>query len=474
MNMAGLWRTQASRLSAVTRLQPFDTSTPEGRSKERYRRIALTVTSGVLLRILTTAVTLAITPVFLSYLGKDLFGLWSALATATVWLSLFDFGLTAGLVNAISEAHGIGDRAAAARYVSTACVLLTAIALGLGVVFAFLVPVVPWHKVLAAEEVLSRNLVRWSVVAAVGSFLVGMPLGVVRQIYSGYQKSYMANLFGVLGLVTTVGAAWMVVAFRFNLPIMIVVFAAAGLIVALANLVFLTTVEMPWLRIRRACVSWEAFNRLGRSAAPLGLLQLGGLMVNQSQPLILAHVANLDAVADFAIVLRVIQVFSTLVLLTTSAFVPPYREAFERGDREWVRVGFKRMLALRMTLAALFVASLIGFGDRLIHLWLSRTDVHFGSGVWVALAIYILASTWVTAYTDLLTILDRIWIQVGFVLINGIVTMALTFWFWPRYGLAGVILAGGLTTAVAWTWLLPIVSRLTLSTIARGPVRTRW
>jgi O-antigen/teichoic acid export membrane protein len=117
------------------------------------------------------------------------------------------------------------------------------------------------------------------------------------------------------------------------------------------------------------------------------------------------------------------------------------------------------MMLLRMTLASLFAFVLLGFGNDLVRLWLHRSDVHFGFEIWVALAVFLLSSTWVTAHTDLLTILDRIWIQVGLVLINGTATVTLTLLLSPMYGVLGVIAAVGFVTFFVWTWLLPLISR---------------
>ncbi len=77
-------RVHAKRITSVTRLQPFDTSTSEGRSKERYRRIALAMMSGFLARTVAMLVNLVSLPIILAYLGKDQFGVWSAITSTVV------------------------------------------------------------------------------------------------------------------------------------------------------------------------------------------------------------------------------------------------------------------------------------------------------------------------------------------------------------------------------------------------------
>ncbi len=457
-------RVHAKRITSVTRLQPFDTSTSEGRSKERYRRIALAMMSGFLARTVAMLVNLVSLPIILAYLGKDQFGVWSAITSTVVWLVVFDFGVSTGLVNALAEAHGRGNRDAAAGYASTAGIVLTLIAFGITCVFLLSAPRVDWGTVFAAKGAVAEDVVRLSTTAAVCAFTLGMPLSVVVQAYTAYQKAYVTNISAGIGALISLLTVWTAVSLRASLPELIFASSTAPLIVTLANGVVLTRREMPWLRPRWSLFSLSALRRLGKLSAPLFLFQVGGLMVNQSQLFLLAHTTGLRAVTDYTVIVRIVQISASLVLLTTGAFIPPYREAFERGDQAWVATSFKRMILLRMALAALVALGLLAFGDDLVRLWLRRADVHYGIGIWVPLTVFLLSSTWVTAHTDLLTILDRIWIQVVLVMINGIATIVLTLLLAPMFGIPGVIAAAGFVTVFGWTWLLPLISRSALKT----------
>ena len=78
------------------RLKEFDTSTPQGRSLERYRRVALTVvtTAGAkLVAILTTLVTV---PLTLHYLGAERYGMWMTISSIVAMMGLADLGMGLG------------------------------------------------------------------------------------------------------------------------------------------------------------------------------------------------------------------------------------------------------------------------------------------------------------------------------------------------------------------------------------------
>src|SRR3989304_9412708 len=58
------------------RTTPFDTSTDEGRSKERYRRIVLTSVTSFVSRAVLAGCALVSVRLALNYLGAERYGRW--------------------------------------------------------------------------------------------------------------------------------------------------------------------------------------------------------------------------------------------------------------------------------------------------------------------------------------------------------------------------------------------------------------
>jgi hypothetical protein len=102
-----------------------------------------------------------------------------------------------------------------------------------------------------------------------------------------------------------------------------------------------------------------------------------------------------------------------------------------------------------------------------MRVWVHQAELQLQFSTWGLLAALLLASTWVTAHTDLLSILDRIWVQVGFVLFNGLCTAGLTYALGPILGFQGALMAvtaPALLVAVIW----PLLARPLL--VHRAPV----
>lgn len=446
------------QIRAVTRLKPFDTATPEGRSLERYRRIVLTTASGMAVRGVGVLIGLLTVPLLLSYLGKERFGLWTAITTIVTWATLFDFGLSNGLVNLISRAHGRENRAEATQAFSTAILALGAVALVLGFCALLALPAVSWSDLLGVRGVVDESTVRWSVAAALGSFLLSLPLSAVPQLYSGYQKTYWTNVFALAGSAVGLGVLLAAVRAEAEMPVLVLAISSMGLLTSLLALAFARQ-ALPWIEVRARHVSLVALRALSKRSFPIFLYQLGALTVNETQVIILARRSDLATVTDYAIVLRLYLVIVSVIQLGTSSFMPPFREAYERGDLDWARRAFQHLQRVRLLMAIGGGLGLVLLGNTVIRVWLHRGDVAFRWPVWVALAVLLLATVWGTAYVEFLWIMDRLWPLVVLVAMNGVTTVVLTWLTVPTHGVLGAVVASTVFTALVSSWALPTLAR---------------
>jgi len=101
-------------------------------SVERYRRATLGAISGVAARVVSLLTVFVSVPLVLEELGSEQFGIWATLASFTVLLSFADFGISNGLVNMLVRVDAEEDRRSAAEHVTSALLLLTAVAALLG------------------------------------------------------------------------------------------------------------------------------------------------------------------------------------------------------------------------------------------------------------------------------------------------------------------------------------------------------
>jgi O-antigen/teichoic acid export membrane protein len=466
--IATAWR-QGRQALGLLRLTSFDTSTPEGRSLERYRRIALTTVSGMTARGLGSLLGLVSVPLLLGYLGKERFGLWAIITTLMAWVALFDLGMANGLVNMLSAAHGREEKEAAGEYLSTAFFSLLAVSLVLAVIVVVALGLVPWGAVLGAKAAADEPTVRWSVGAALGIFVLSLPFSVTQQVYAAYQRTYIWNGFALLGASLGFAGLLVCIHLRASMPLLILGSGIAIPLATIAAYVYATGRALPWLGARLHKVSRAALRGLLARSVPIFLYQIGALVVNETQSILLAHRCDLATVAAYSVTMRVYLVFIAVIQIGTNSFIPALREAHERGDRDWTTRAFARLLRVRIGIAAAGGLLVVLLGNVLLALWLRRTDIAFGKSTWLAMAALMIGAMWSTSYAELLSIMDRLWINVVAVFANGTISLVLTYFLAPRYQVMGALLALAIPTALITIFLRVFGRRLLAAVGGRAP-----
>ena len=84
----------------------IDTSTDEGRSQKREQAIALTSVIASISKIIALLVPFITVKVSRSYLGEEIYGLWSSVSSFFVIFAFADLGLGSGLQTNLSKARG--------------------------------------------------------------------------------------------------------------------------------------------------------------------------------------------------------------------------------------------------------------------------------------------------------------------------------------------------------------------------------
>ncbi|MGA8890996.1 MAG: lipopolysaccharide biosynthesis protein [Anaeromyxobacteraceae bacterium] len=439
----------------VARLRPFDTASDEGRSRERYRRIVLGTAASLLARLISAVGGLVIVPIMLHHAGKDGYGLWVAAGSLAAWVSLLDPGLSAGLLNGVAEAEGRDDRLQARSLFSTALYTLGLVAILALLAFGALASSIDWRALIHFPDNVARSDVTWTFAACFGLAILTLPFGTVTQVYMGSQRAYLAMTFATLGSLASLGALIASASLDASLPVLSSAVAIGGLVAGLIGFVHLVNREMPWMRPRFADIAPVRYRRLFASAAPLYAFQVGSLLVNQSQSLVLARRAGLGSVAAYDLLWRFVILGVGLVTLGTGAAFPTFREAWERGDRTWMRRAFWHVVRLRLGLALGGCVVLLLFGNTILRLWLGTSDFQYSLADWMLAAAIIGAAVWTSAFLELLSVLDRIWVQIPLVLLQGLLTTYLTWLLVSSLGIRGALIGSLVPSVGLACWVFP-------------------
>jgi len=378
-------------------------------------------------------------PIAIRYLGGERFGIWTIVSTALTMLLVFDLGVANSLTNFVSQAYARDDREHASRYTTTALLVMTAVAALIGVVGVAIFPNLDWFHLLKLNSRSEVPDVALSIAIAFAIFLIDLPSRLATKILGGYQELRTASAFTALGGAGNLIAIVIVVKLRGGLPAMVAASSAALVGSDLLCLLWLIFFSKPWLIPRVAHLSREAAQRMMRQGLEFFIIQIAGLVVFNSDNLVITHYLGPAEVARYSIAWRLVGYAAVLQTLITPALWPAFSEAFDRGDLAWIRSAFLRIMAITMSVAVVMAFAFAVIGRPLIRWWATDAAVPTESLI-VLMGVWVVISTYMNNTATVLASRGRTRIQAWCSVAAAAANLALSIWLVQRMGATGVIL----------------------------------
>lgn len=435
-----------SILRRLFALKPHDTATESGRSLERYRRAALTSTATVLGRGAGLLATLISVPLTIRYLGAERYGIWMTISSIVALLAFADLGLGNGLLNAISAAHGRDDRDSARRSVSSAFFMLAGVALLLAGAFAICYPSIPWDRVFNVSPEVGRQEAGPAMTVFFACFLVGLPLGIVNRIQSGYQQGFVSAAWQAVGSLLTLGFLLAAIWMRGSLPVLVLALAGAPVLATAINAGELFGRAKPWLLPTWSMADWQSAIQLSRAGSMFFILQICIALFSSVDNLIVAQVLGPAAVADLAVPSRLFAVAGGLAMFALLPLWPAYGEALARGDTAWAKRTVIRSTIFATAVTLLGTTPLVLFGKPIVRAWAGQ-EVQPSFSLLLALGCWTVLSAVGTSISMYYNAANVIAIQTLCAVAVGLSALVFKPWMGTVYGCEGIVWVGNICFA---------------------------
>lgn len=341
--------------------------------------------------------TLITVPLVLNHFGPERYGVWMTLSVIFIYLKLADGGATIGLIALVSRADGAGDKRRIAALFDSAFALTLAVGLVLtGVAFAM--PALDWAGLLKlGDPALARDagLAAALIVLAMG---FGYPSGFTRQGRLGLQQGAAANAWDLAATAATFAGQLAVVYLKFGIVMLAAVTAFTPVIVnAISSFAFYAGPGRRWLP-RPGRASWPVVKSLFSSGSMFMLLTLTQALSVQIEPVMIARLAGVEAVASYSVVQKLFAQPQVLVTLFLVAQFPAYGEALTRGDDAWIVQHFRRSLIAATAIVIVGCGSLALLAQPLLALWIGDA-IQPSTRLIACLAVYGAVATIANVFT---------------------------------------------------------------------------
>lgn len=418
-------------------------------SKKRYRAIIFSSATSIVAKFIGAAVGIITTPLVINYLGKEQYGLWIAVSSIITWLQLSDFGVSGGIVNVLAECKGKNDFQLANKCVSAALLFLIFVAVALLVVIIPIINFIPLNSILNLTNSNLKALSHHAFIIILLFFTAGIPLGVISNIFTAYQKIYILNWYRIIGSVLSLLSIYVGIKYKVSFLVLLIFISTPTVIVNI--LLWMHNSFTKDISINFKQIEISSVKRILQSCIPLFLFQIGALLVNQLTNVLLANRANLTMVADYSVLMKLYLLIFGLGVSISIPFYSPIREALEKKEIKWVRKAIFRAVSFRTLIVSLLSVPLVLFGSDIIFIWIKQPlSSKFGLSGWLLLSFCAILASISSTLSEILTVLDDIWFQIILVFISGLITFCGLFFLIEKWGLSGVFIVYILST------LLPI------------------
>jgi O-antigen/teichoic acid export membrane protein len=436
--------------------------------QKRGRRLLHAVSSAMASKGVVIAANALSIPIAIRYLGGEKFGIWTIISTTLTMLLVLDLGVANSLTNFISEAYARNDRKHASQYSTTALLIMVVVAVLIGVTGTLVFPYLDWYALFKLSARSEVPEVARSVAVAFLIFLIDLPSRLATKILGGYQELRTASLFTTVGGVGNLVAIVVVVKLRGSLAAMVAGASAALVGSDLICLLWLICFSKPWLVPRIEHLNRRAAARMMRQGLEFFIIQIAGLVVFNSDNLVITHYLGPAEVARYSVAWRLVGYAAVLQTLITPALWPAFSEAFDRGDLVWVRAAFRRIMAVTVSVAIVMAIGFALFGRSAIRIWATEAAVPSQTlillmGLWVVISTYMNNTATVLASRGRTRV--QAWCSVAAAALN----LALSIWLVQWVGTTGVILG----TILSYAAVLIIPQSLETWQVLTLPVQSR-
>jgi O-antigen/teichoic acid export membrane protein len=413
-------------------------SNPEA-GRRRSLRVFQAGYSAIICKGLVLGVNAISIAIAVRYLGPEQFGVFVTISTTLALLILLDLGIASTMTNLISEAYARDDKDLAGSYASTGFWIIVLIAICLGCIGAACWPFMHWAALFHLTGEANNRAISHAVAAAYIVFLVGLPAGLAAKFLAGYQEIKTANYFSAFGAVANLVAVVLIT--RLHGGMVWLVGGSSGALVGtnLACLAWLWFFHKPWLAPSFRRLHLGSVRPMMKSGSEFFILQLLGLVVFNSDNLVIAHYLGPAQVTPYSIAWKLVGYSAALQIILTPALWPAYAEAYIRRDLAWIRRTLRFVMLSTMGIASLSCFILILWGKPLIRIWAGAASVPDQSII-VLMCIWILICTYCSNISAVLMATSNTKMQAWLSVAATILNLAASIWLVQRIGPAGVIL----------------------------------
>ena len=404
-------------------------------NKNLLRSISL----NVVLKPCSMVVSFFYTPIVLSFLGVEQYGVWTTMLSVLNWLTIFDFGVGGGFRNLLSKTLISGSKQDIQSVTSTAYITLSSI---IAIIYLILIPIfafINWN------EIFNTNVIVKPAVFLVLTFIcLNFIFGLTNSILYANQKSefvpfisFCIQLFNLIGIIILKKA--LDVNSR-TITNMALLYTASGIIINGICIVII------WVKFRQYIPKLLYYNKdyvksIFNYGVKLFFLQICGILLFTTDSMIITQLFSPLQVTPYSISRNLFAIINSLFTAFLAPFWSKYTIENERKNYSWIKKSFIFQFIF-FVIAIFGILFLRIMFIRITRIWLGK-DLDFSPLLLNMMAILITTEMFTGIFSNFLNgvgyINGQLFVSIIAAILN--VPLSIVFAKYLKIGVSGVCLA---------------------------------
>jgi O-antigen/teichoic acid export membrane protein len=426
--------------------------------EKRTKNVRFQIIMSFLTRGISIFLSFFVVRITIGYLGNNLYGVWVVLFSIITWLSLFDIGVGNGLRNKLTIALSRNDLVEARSYISTAYIILSALAVGLLLLFVCCILFIDWGIVFNST-LLTITDYRILMFIFFFSIAISFVLGLINSILNAFQQTALTNVISILTNLLFLSSLILFKEF-FILSIVKMVFSYCMSLI-MGHIIL--TVFFFWKHIYLipSCIyfSKSKVQDILTLGGSFFVIQIAVLLIFTFDNFLILQLLGAEQVSVYNVVFKLFSIFTLGFGIVVSPLWSAFTEANMKNDLIWMRKTLKNLNSLFLLVLLGLVIMLFEY-QRILDIWLPASNRVVPSFELVlALSIFVAISIWNNIYSFFLNGLGIVKMQMRTSILGAFLNIPLAIYFVQElhFGLQGVVYAM-CASLIMFSFLAPIVT----------------
>jgi len=425
---------------------------------ERTLKIKRNIIYSFLIKGASVVVGFLLIPLTIHYIDTAQYGIWLTISALVAWINNFDIGLSNGLRNKTAHALAMNEEENIVKYISTTYAMIFIISIAFFFIFYVAGSFFNWNNLLNASGAIQFNL--WPIIAiTLGSFCAQFMLQPIKSVLIAMHQPFMSSLILFLGQLLTFILTYILTVYTKSSLLNLVIVAAGSpvLIFLLAN-IYLFATSLKIYRPRFSAIDMTSAKSLLNMGGVFFFLQLGALILYQTDNIVITRVLGPEEVTTFNIAFKYFSIISVAFAIIITPYWSAFTDAYAKQDMEWIKHSIQKMRVVWLYFSIATILLYL-FADIFYKLWVG-SSIHVPNLLSLSMALYAIFNTWQSIYSYALNGMGKLHIQLLFIGGGGILNIPLSILLIHWIGISGTVLANVIFLAlmdIAYTYQLNLI-----------------